>query len=677
MWILSSDGDFLQGKRVWLKPGKRYLFGRVSPNGAGHVIKSTTISRHHLVIEVGRVQQGDGAHIHAKSKLIVADQDTKCGSVVDGENIKGKTKELSARDEYSIFLGRYPHALKIKWCPVVLTFSFSELDEISEDPLANAQSRLEDLDIKTVSAYVVGKTTHVVQKGRDTTKGLQAIINGKYIVDPSYIELLLYAATSAELEAEESLSPLELDFDAAWPDPATRLPPQGSEKTKLPDSAYEPRQDRLNVFEGYTFVLFDETTFEGLQDPISNGHGKALLCEFESGKTKAQDIVDYVAKASSNKAFSHNMDGNGGVLLVQPQRRSNLKWIQNFETEVSGLIGQQFVNRDDFLDAVLRSDASGLYKPYQLAPAPPADQSRDPPMSTTSAASINATPRADSQMLSRPAKRPRTQTYVPKFKDFDDGFDMESIPAHIPDQDETLEGLSQDTCPHGDQTSHEIVYEDDGVSELLPGASAMKQHFNSRNRRKTPLPTEPQRRAKKPKIDIIEAARQHREAEDRAAMARREEEEAANIVDGMDLSKIQHLAIIEDMEIRKSSTDMLSLDGNSGRWDEKWNGRKNFKRFRRKGEGGVQHRVQPIIVPLEEARRKDFGIGDDYWNFNDTRSERTKSVTQESSGTMLASQPASQAANPLTISRPSKRTHLADSDDEDGLTFRFRRKTRR
>lgn len=55
MWILSSDGDFLQGllahplsisrvlidadytnhagKRIWLKPGKKYLFGRVKGDG--------------------------------------------------------------------------------------------------------------------------------------------------------------------------------------------------------------------------------------------------------------------------------------------------------------------------------------------------------------------------------------------------------------------------------------------------------------------------------------------------------------------------------------------------------------------------------------------------------------------------------------------------------------------
>lgn len=51
-------------------------------------------------------------HIHARSKLVLIDQKSKCGTTVDGENIKGNSKELGAKDEYSIVLGRYQHPLK-------------------------------------------------------------------------------------------------------------------------------------------------------------------------------------------------------------------------------------------------------------------------------------------------------------------------------------------------------------------------------------------------------------------------------------------------------------------------------------------------------------------------------------------------------------------------------------
>ncbi|EER40128.1 DNA damage response protein RcaA [Histoplasma capsulatum H143] len=203
MWILSSDGDFLRGtpsaslspstlvwglltllvvgKRVWLKPGKQYLFGRVKKNGVHHAIDNVTISRQHLVIEVGQVKPGDGLHVHAKSRLKVTDQKTKCGTIIDGEPIKGLSKELS-KDEHIIQIGKYPHPLRIKWHPVVLSFS---LPSKTNDPLSQARSSLEELDIKTVVPYVVGKTTHVVQNKRNTSKGLQALINGRHNVQKS------------------------------------------------------------------------------------------------------------------------------------------------------------------------------------------------------------------------------------------------------------------------------------------------------------------------------------------------------------------------------------------------------------------------------------------------------------------------------------------------------------
>ena len=76
------------GKRVWLKPGKKYLFGRVKQDGGQfttffvvlrhfiliallipylvrHAIENSTISRKHLVIEVERVKPGDGVRLES------------------------------------------------------------------------------------------------------------------------------------------------------------------------------------------------------------------------------------------------------------------------------------------------------------------------------------------------------------------------------------------------------------------------------------------------------------------------------------------------------------------------------------------------------------------------------------------------------------------------------------
>jgi hypothetical protein len=344
----------------------------------------------------------------------------------------------------------------MQWCPIVLSFSFPQKELKAKDPLAHARSRLEDLDIKTVIPYVDGKTTHVVQNKRNTAKGLQAVVNGKYIVEKSYIEAIVYAATPTELESEEALCPLEEDFDAFWPDPAAHLPPRGKEPTEMPDSAYLPDSSRSSVFEGYTFVFCDGSRFEDLQGPITCGHGKALLYEVDINKTTAADIVDYMKRAGGNKGLALENDGTGGVLLVQFQgSRGQEDWARDIQQQVSLLTGQKLVEPSEFLDTVLRKDASNLCKPISKEPsantqASAADRTTalrrgssslsrpsDQPQSVGTAvdavdpASADAgSALEDTQNVARPVKRSWTRTYVPKFKNFDDGFDVDSIPVY-------------------------------------------------------------------------------------------------------------------------------------------------------------------------------------------------------------------------------------------------------
>jgi nijmegen breakage syndrome protein 1 len=78
---------------------------------------------------------------------------------------------------------------------------------------------------------------------------------------------------------------------------------------------------------------------------------------------------------------------------------------------------------------------------------------------------------------------------------------------------------------------------------------------------------------------------------------------------------IRNLTIIETMPVGRTTggPERASRADESSRWDDKWNGRKNFKRFKRRGgeEGGA--RVRKVIVRLEEAKKRDYGIGEDYW----------------------------------------------------------------
>ncbi|KAE8374150.1 DNA damage response protein RcaA [Aspergillus bertholletiae] len=692
MWILDSEGDLLDGKRVWLRPGQKYLFGRIRQDGVQHAIQHSSISRKHMVVEVSHVKDGDGSQIYAKSEIKVIDQSSKCGTEVDGNQIRGESINLTG-EEHTIKLGRYQHLLRIKWQPVVLTFSFSSKELKAKDPLAHVRSRLEGLDIKTIIPYIVDKTTYVVQSKRNTAKGLQALVNGKYIVANSYVDALVYAATPSDLENLESLSPLEVDFESAWPDPTEHLPPPGKELVHRPAEAFAPIPDRVNLFEGYTFVFGDTAQFENLHDPIANGHGKALLYNVENNVTTADEIVQFMKNAAGGKGLGRQRAGPGGVVLVR--FRTGGEWSIELSNQVALQTNQRVVEQSEFLDAILANDASSLCR---TLPSSGPTSSRD--ISAAPASQPATMPEEnihiiDSQAVedvSQPnkskSKGPRVRSFVSKMKTFDDGFDINAIPAHPPDDEDvimdSLPVMDLDTGSlSGQQTQprSNLQEEEDVLSQLLPGANAMKRRRAETSQRtmdsSTSRPKEEVHQPKRQKLDILEAARQHREAEEDAQRQRQEEE--AELQNSLkDIEKLKGLAIVEEMEM-----PARKIADEDSRWDERWNGRKNFKKFRKRGDRNrSRHMIQTVIVPLEEVTRKDFGIGVHYWISSHSKSTensqaeslREPPISEQDTG---ESRPQSLARteSELAASRSQKRPREErDSDSDDGLRFRFRRR---
>lgn len=126
---------------MWLRPGKKYLFGRVRQDGGetiecdteakltssvvSHAIQHASISRKHVVIEVTPVKPGDGvwhqpsalslltgqSHLYTKSEISVADQTSKYGTTIDGDLIRGQAIRLGG-EEHALQLGKYQHALR-------------------------------------------------------------------------------------------------------------------------------------------------------------------------------------------------------------------------------------------------------------------------------------------------------------------------------------------------------------------------------------------------------------------------------------------------------------------------------------------------------------------------------------------------------------------------------------
>jgi hypothetical protein len=251
---------------------------------------------------------------------------------------------------------------------VVFSFSFSSKELKQEDPLSSIRPRLEPLDIKCNLSYIVESTTHTVASKRNTAKGLQALLNGKYIVDDSFVEAVIKAATPLN---PEDFSALEEDFDCSWPDALQHLPPPGKEPSPRPTEFFAPNPSRLNIFQGYTFVFCDKAQIESLEAPVKNGGGRTSFFEIEYGETTADQLVQFVKNISreSGRTFGDER----GVVLVRFRGKKNMEdWTIELGDDVARKLDLRLIEQSEFLDAILANDASRLRRSL---PEPDADDS--------------------------------------------------------------------------------------------------------------------------------------------------------------------------------------------------------------------------------------------------------------------------------------------------------------
>ena len=233
------------------------------------------------------------------------------------------------------------------------------------------RARLEDLDIKAIIPYLNGRTTHVVAAKRNTAKGLQALINGRYIVQNSFIDALIEATTASNLDEPESLSPLEQDFEGNWPDAMAHLPAPSKEPGQRPNAMFAPSAERAEVFKGYTFVFFDQGQFANLQDPITAGAGKALIYSVANGETTAEQIVRYVKDVAGEKGdgeFENGSEGEG-VVLVRFRPKGFEEWAVELQNTVALTLDHRMIEQNEFLDAILMNDPRPLRRRLPTADA--------------------------------------------------------------------------------------------------------------------------------------------------------------------------------------------------------------------------------------------------------------------------------------------------------------------
>lgn len=252
-----------------------------------------------------------------------------------------------------------------------MTFSFSKKDtKDGKDPLVDIRSQLEQLDIKTIIPYIAGTTTHVVQNKRNTAKGLQALINAKYIVTNSFTDALVEATTPDNLNEDESMSLLEQDFDKNWPNALEFLPAKSREPNERPAEYFAPNPERQTIFEGYSFVFCDQVQFETLLPPITNAGGKAFKFQLQLGRTKADEIVRFVEEHAGEKGLGDLEDESTGRGIVVVRFRGgsdeHQQWALDLGNQVALALGQRLIEQSEFMDAILTNNAKMLRRPLEI-----------------------------------------------------------------------------------------------------------------------------------------------------------------------------------------------------------------------------------------------------------------------------------------------------------------------
>jgi len=241
------------------------------------------------------------------------------------------------------------------------------------------QSRLEQLDIKMLDAYVTSETTHVIAASRNVPKGLRALVNAKYLVSQGFIDAIEYAATAS---AETGISPLEEDFEGNWPNAMDYVPPPGTEPHPRPAELFKPGGMRRHLFDGFTFIFADARQHENLSPLVMDGGAKAIKYDMQDGETTVEEFVQFVLNVADKKglrSLGDSAEGKGVVFVRFRAQGEFQDWSIRFIEAVDAALEQRSIEQNEFLDAILTKDVSKLRQGLQDADAQHVAGTRAPP----------------------------------------------------------------------------------------------------------------------------------------------------------------------------------------------------------------------------------------------------------------------------------------------------------
>ncbi|KAK4894585.1 hypothetical protein LTR27_007226 [Elasticomyces elasticus] len=677
MWLLSVDGDLFAGKRIWLRPGTEFLLARTSGRNEGsHVryIDEKSVSRQHLLIKIGSANGDDATQLHKRTSVELTDN-SKTGTTLNDERF-GKTSKMVEGKENRIKVGRYAHTFHLEWYTVALTCT--SLGTKAQDPLSTYKQQLDGTDVKLLQVYVSNETTHVVAKKRNVPFVLQGLVQGRRIVAYSWLDALeaaLKRREGSDENGEDYKSLLEQDFDANWPSEDEHFVPNHREPVPRTPEYLKPNPARTEVFSDFVFIFLSQAKYEDLLPVVTSGGGKAVLRNVVIGESTGDDLVDFVKEVAGKKDDADfrlsQQTGPGGVVVTRMSE--NDTWTKEFLQSVDEELEQESIVLNEFLDAILMADASGLRRPL-MRPVKAVQSSEERPVSRQDQpmediveqprpAEPATQPELEVSETTEPPAEPPTTTKKKwnrraitksRFQGFDD-FDTSQFaeappPASSmrePSQAPSVQGMDADPSqPEETQqtqrssfkrpaATQEVAEEEpeDFVAGMLTGQAALKRRKTeaaAKGEKKSfaksfveadRLATEKEARKKKDEKQMNVKAALAKSREEEEERRRKDEEALREQLEGVDLSELNDLAQIEEMDIpvREHPPPRRAAQGEaSGRWDPAWNGRKNFKRFRPQGQQRDGRRPRQVIVPLEEVSLHSNSMGSDYWLDNST-----------------------------------------------------------
>ena len=723
MWLLTNDGDLFEGKRRWLRPGSTHLLGRTTgrPEGGERLqyINHKSVSRKHLIIEVGTVKPGDSSHLFARSQITLTES-SKIGTTLNGERLLKESRTLEGK-EYTIKLGSYEHLFHLSWHPVTLSFT-SGSKKSKDEAIAQRRAQLESADIKITTDYVTNETTHAITKKRNTPPALQALIQARWVVTEGFADAVV-KAVSRQAEPDD-LTPLEQDFDANWPSEEGFVVPSAGEPQPRPDSFLKPNRDRMEIFQDYTFVFLTQSQYDTLLPVITAGSGKALLRDVEPSDSTVEDVVEYIREVAGRKGSNQfrlsQLSGKGGVVVVRLNERDGA--LRKFQQDIDVALDQRSIEQNEFLDAVLTVDASSLRRqlpetlddveangdgeaPELRTQGPKRQRQRAVTVADSPPANHEGAPSQPEQHDNpaaeqpSPATRRRNRRVITqsRFKGFDD-FDpsqfskaasaspelaseepnfSQAASAQNMDVDDTSQpSRTQANNRKRRAAEHEAQDEEDMYASILTSHAAMKRRkvqaeggeesaarsVGETDGASTNKVAKGKKKAKE--MDVMADVRARREKQEE--QRRKDEEYLRDAGEDIDVDEAKKLVKVEEMEmpLRERPVRNANQNAQSERWDPAWNGRKNFKQFRRQGENRDRPRLQRVMVALEEVPRKGHGMGDEYWLTSTASTNKSKSKSQSQS------QPHSARTG---VSKSQRDTNNIEEEEEEDDITRFRR----